>query len=75
MTTEAQKRAQARYDAKRLAPVSVRLNDSEKAVFQEAAAIDGKSLGTWLKHLARQRVEELRRRGSLRSKEGGADNA
>jgi len=52
-----------------------RLAPSEKAVFQEAAAIDGKALGTWIKHLARQRVEELRRRGSLRSKEGGADNA
>ncbi|WP_006786532.1 hypothetical protein [Thiorhodospira sibirica] len=53
----------------------LRLSPEEKALFREAVLADGKkSLGTWLKHLARQRVEELRRRGSLRSKEGGADN-
>jgi catechol-2,3-dioxygenase len=62
-------------DFKRSPHISLRLSPEEKALFREAVLADGKkSLGTWLKHLARQRVEELRRRGSLRSKEGGADN-
>lgn len=62
-------------DFERSPHISIRLSPEEKALFREAVLADGKkSLGTWLKHLARQRVEELRRRGSLRSKEGGADN-
>jgi predicted HicB family RNase H-like nuclease len=38
--------------------VCFRISPEEKVRFKEAAAKDGKSLGTWLKHLARQRIAE-----------------
>jgi hypothetical protein len=51
MTTEAQKRAQARYDAKRLAPVPVRLNAEEMA-WLDARRLPGEGRGPALKRLA-----------------------
>jgi hypothetical protein len=55
--------------------IGIRLSLEEKARFKEAAAADGKkSLGTWMKALARKRIAKLERRGALRAKEGGADD-
>jgi predicted HicB family RNase H-like nuclease len=38
--------------------INVRISPAEKQAFTEAAARDNKSLGTWLKWLARQRIAE-----------------
>jgi hypothetical protein len=51
MTTEAQKRAQARYDAKRPTPVPVRLNAEEMA-WLDAKRLPGEGRGPALKRLA-----------------------
>jgi len=51
MTTEAQKRAQARYDAKRPAPVPVRLN-AEEMEWLDARRLPGEGMGPALKRLA-----------------------
>ena len=43
-----------------------RLSPEERAVFEMSAKADGKkSLGTWLKMLARERVERQKRLASL----------
>ena len=51
---------------KRSPHISMRLSLEEKALFLRALEVDGKkSLSTWLKHLARKRVAELREEGTL----------
>ena len=48
-----------KFDFESHPPVCFRLATEEKERFKKAAEADGKSLGTWLKGLARKRVEEL----------------
>ena len=55
---------------KRSPHISMRLAPEEKALFLRALEADGKkSLSTWLKHLARQRVAELQEEGALSTEE------
>lgn len=51
-----------------------RLSHDERAIFEQAAKADGKkSLGTWLKMLARARVAQ--HKGAQHLKEDEVDNA
>lgn len=50
-------------------PVCFRLSSEEKERFKAAAATDGKALGTWLKHLARQRIAEQDMHGTADSRQ------
>lgn len=55
MSTQAQRAAKARHDAKRPDPVSVRLSKAERAEI-DAAALPGQGAGATLKRLAFERL-------------------
>lgn len=65
-TTKAQRAAQARYDRKRAAPVSVGMNQSELA-WLDSQRLDGEGRGTALKRLTGVPKERSQPFGHARS--------